>query len=147
MKALQALLTIAAALALPTALTAQGYVYAIGNQSFSTQIPIDGGFINVNNGEVHLELPLARNVQRGRLQLNERLVYDSRIWKIISNGGYWWSPTNVASSVGGWRFLSGLEDGTVNGLTTAIYSSYCGLPDGGDGYDNLLVSEDRKSVV
>lgn len=36
MKALQALLTIAAALALPTALTAQGYVYAIGNQSFST---------------------------------------------------------------------------------------------------------------
>ena len=90
-------------------LYSQNYVYAIGNQPFSTQIPIENGFINVNNGEIHIEISLATHAQRGRLPLNERLVYDSRIWQIISNGGYSWQPTNVPNSMGGWRFVTGME--------------------------------------
>lgn len=99
---------------------AQNYVYATGNPTFSTQIPIENGFINVNNGDIHIEIPLATQPQRGRLQLAEKLVYDSRIWKIVSNGGYSWQPTNVANSMGGWVFSSGLGAGTVS------YSTYGG---------------------
>jgi hypothetical protein len=84
---------------------AQNYVYATGSPTSSTQIPIENGFINVNNGDIHIEIPLAVHQQRGRLQLNERLVYDSRIWKIALNpstGGNWWQPTNVPNSMGGY---------------------------------------------
>jgi RHS repeat-associated protein len=85
-------------------LDAQNYAYAIGNQSFSTQIPIENGFINVNTGEIHIEIPLATHLQRGSLPLNESLVYDSRIWQIVNNNGSLsWQPTNVPNSIGGWR--------------------------------------------
>jgi YD repeat-containing protein len=99
-------------------LNAQNYIYQTGNPTFSTQIPIENGFINVNNGDIHIEIPLATHAQRGRLPLNERLVYDSRIWKIIQNGNYQWSPTNVPNSMGGWSFYSGIESGSVS------YSTY-----------------------
>lgn len=119
-----ALFCLISALCLTIQLHAQNYVYATGNPSFSTQIPIENGFINVNNGEVHIEIPLATHTQRGRLQLNERLVYDSRIWKIIDNNGYSWQPTNVPNSMGGWRFYSGDESGTVSYINTSS-SVYC----------------------
>lgn len=38
---------------------AQSYVYDTGNMPSSTRIPINNGYIDVNNGEVHLEIPLA----------------------------------------------------------------------------------------
>ncbi|MGH9585787.1 MAG: RHS repeat domain-containing protein [Acidobacteriaceae bacterium] len=94
-------------------LHAQDYLYQIGSPTFSTQIPIENGFINVNNGDIHIEIPLATQKQRGRLQLDEKLVYDSRIWKIIDNSGYSWQPTNVPNSMGGWVFSSGLGPETV----------------------------------
>jgi RHS repeat-associated protein len=94
---------------------AQNYVYATGTPTFNTQIPIENGFINVNNGDIHIEIPLATHGQRGNLQLAERLVYDSRIWKIIQNdSSYSWQPTNVPNSMGGWRFVSGLETGVTS---------------------------------
>ena len=99
-------------------LDAQSYVYATGIPSFSTQIPIENGVINVNNGEIHIEIPLATHAQRGRLQLNESLVYDSRIWQIVNNGGtYQFQPTNVPDSMGGWRLSS-------TAPTAPTYSSY-----------------------
>lgn len=102
------------ALSAKTQLHAQNYVYATGNPSFSTQIPIENGFINVNNGEIHMEIPLATHTQRGRLPLNERLIYDSRIWKIVNSSGYSWQPTNVPNSMGGWVFSSGAGVGTIS---------------------------------
>src|ERR1700740_800556 len=86
---------------------AQNYLYATGNPTFSTQIPIENGFINVNNGDIHIEIPLATHAQRGRLPLAERLIYDSRIWKIVHNSSYSWQPTNIPNSMGGWTFSSG----------------------------------------
>ena len=71
---------------------AQDYVYAVGNPSFSVDIPIEDGYINVANGNIHLEIPISNVKQRGSLQHSSRLVYDSRIWKIIedSSGNYSW---------------------------------------------------------
>jgi hypothetical protein len=90
-------------------------------------LKFENGFINVNNGDIHIEIPLAVHQQRGRLNLNERLVYDSRIWKINLNpntGGYWWQPTNVPGSMGGWSFYSGIESGSV-GYSTRPSSAGC----------------------
>ncbi len=110
-------------------LYAQNYVYAIGNPTFSTQIPIENGFINVNNGEIHIEIPLATHPQRGRLQLDERLVYDSRIWKIVNNSGYSWQPTNVPNSMGGWTFQSGQGTGRAWGAISGPAATIeCGSP-------------------
>lgn len=94
--------------------SAQGYLYATGNPSFSSQIPVQNGFIDLNNGNLHIELSLVSHPQRGSLPLNERLVYDSRIWQIVDNGTQSWQPTNVPNSSGGWRFTTGLETGTTS---------------------------------
>ena len=65
-------------------------------------IPIENGFINVANGEVHLEIPIATLPQRGSLPLDERLVYDSRIWQIVSTGSsFSFEPTNVPDAYSG----------------------------------------------
>lgn len=98
---------------LTTGAAAQGYLYATGSPSFSSQIPVQNGFIDLNNGNLHIELSLVSRPQRGSLRLNERLVYDSRIWKIVNNGTQSWQPTNVPGSAGGWRFTTGLETGTI----------------------------------
>lgn len=101
--------------------SAQNYVYDTGNLPFTTRIPIDNGYIDVNNGEVHLEFPLATQTERGRIPLHESIEYDSRIWKIANNSGfyYYWTPTNIANSYGGWRLSDGLE---INeGATTPTY--------------------------
>jgi RHS repeat-associated protein len=103
---------------------AQDYLYSTGSPTWGMQIPIENGYINVNNGNIHFEISLASQKQRGSLQLNEMLVYDSRIWQIVPSGSsYSWEPTNVANSQGGWRFVKGNETGTLEVFgnpTTAI---------------------------
>jgi hypothetical protein len=101
---------LALTLAIPDA-SAQDYLTATGNPTFSVNIPVENGYINVANGNLHMEIPIATHTQRGALQLNERFVYDSKIWKIVQNGGYSWQPTNVQNSMAGWRFISGAETG------------------------------------
>ena len=95
---------------------AQDYVYAVGNPSFSVDIPIEDGYINVANGNIHLEIPISNVKQRGSLQHSSRLVYDSRIWKIIedSSGNYSWQPNNVPNSMAGWRYVDGNDIGSVD---------------------------------
>jgi RHS repeat-associated protein len=80
------------------------------------------GFTNVANGNLHLEIPLASFPQRGSLTYNARLVYDSLIWKVVSNT---WQPSNVPNSMGGWRLITGGEPGTVTFVTG---SSACDSP-------------------
>lgn len=95
----------------------QDYLYATGSPAFSTQLPIDHGFVQVNNGEIHLEIPLPSAPQRGDFTSSQKLVYDSRIWKIVQSSGYSWQPTNVPGSAGGWTFQSGAGGGTLT-MTT-----------------------------
>jgi hypothetical protein len=104
MKTSYVLICLLVAAIVTSAAHAQSYVYATGNPSFSTQIPIENGSINVNNGEIHMEIPLATHTQRGRIPLVESLEYDSRIWQIVP--AYSWQPTNVPNSMGGWRLVT-----------------------------------------
>jgi RHS repeat-associated protein len=88
---------------------AQDYVYDTGSPMYAVKIPIEKGYIDVSNGNLHLELPLSTTPQRGKLQLNEKLEYDSRIWKIVPSSGYKWQPTNVPNGMAGWRLTTGME--------------------------------------
>jgi hypothetical protein len=77
-------------------LAAQNYLYGTGAQTWGVNIPVEDGFINVANGEIHLEIPIATLPQRGGLPLSERLEYDSRIWQLVSTGSSVnFEPTNV----------------------------------------------------
>jgi len=106
-----ALLTVVLSTIIPASVArAQSYLNATGTPTFTTALPVEMGFVNVANGNLHLEIPLASFPQRGTLRYNARLVYDSSIWK---NSGGTWQPTNVANSMGGWRLLTGGEAGSV----------------------------------
>jgi RHS repeat-associated protein len=98
------------------------YTTAAGTPTFTTAIPVEMGFTNVANGNLHIEIPLASFPQRGSLIYNARLVYDSLIWKI---DGTAWKPTNVPNSMGGWRLITGGEPGTVSSMTM---SNPCDTP-------------------
>ena len=117
---------------------AQSYLYNVGNQQWGTNLPIENGYINVNNGQIHLEFPLAMHAQRGGLlNLQEKLVYDSRIWQIVNSGSsYGFQPTNVPNSQGGWRFVAGNEIGSLFINSSAqVFDCYQGgyaFPDGQD---------------
>ncbi len=94
-------------LAASTAL-AQDYVYGTGAPTFAISDPVEMGFVNVANGNVHLEIPITSAPQRGSLPFSAKLVYDSRIWKIV---GGTWQPTNAAQ--GGWRLMTSAAVGSV----------------------------------
>jgi RHS repeat-associated protein len=98
------------------------YTTAAGTPTFTTALPVEMGFTNVANGNLHIEIPLASFPQRGGLTYNARLVYDSLIWTIKSNQ---WSPTNIPNSMGGWRLITGGEPGAVTFVTG---SSACDTP-------------------
>src|SRR5947209_8287355 len=102
----QLALVVVVSAALSAASAAQSYIYATGSPSFSTLEPVELGFIDVANGNLHLEIPLASPPQRGSLVASEKLVYDSRIWSPVNSV---WSPNNVPGSMLGWRFLSGAQ--------------------------------------
>ncbi len=124
-------------LAMPLYALGQDYVYQTGSPTFSTQIPVEHGFINVNNGDVHLELPIANTPQRGGvLTANARLIYDSRIWKITQDmsGNYSWQPTNVPNSMGGWTILTGAETGSgITSIEAYSTSTFTEGPVGNSG--------------
>jgi RHS repeat-associated protein len=69
------------------------YLDANGLQVWGINLPIDHGYINVANGDVHLEIPLGNHPQRGDVTVNESIVYDSRFWHIGTSGSsYQWQP-------------------------------------------------------
>jgi len=116
-------------------LKAQGYLENIGMPTFTTALPVENGFINAANGNLHIEIPLASYPQRGGRQFNVNLVYDSAIWRRISNS---WQPTNISSSMGGWRLITSGDQG---GKEYTVYqSSWCAAAEQGFGdyrYDNF----------
>ena len=105
---------------------AQSYLQSIGVPPFSTQLPVQNGYINLANGDLHLEIPLGSFPQRGGRTETVALVYDSNIWWV---GGSWsdpWQPTNVNNDGGisgfgnayaspnGWRVVSSAHGGYVD---------------------------------
>ncbi len=92
---------------------AQDYVYGTGAPTFTIADPVEMGFVNVANGNTHLEIPITSAPQRGSLPFSAKLVYDSRIWKIVAGT---WQPTNAAQ--GGWRLMTSAATGSVNYTAT-----------------------------
>jgi RHS repeat-associated protein len=117
---------------------AQDYVSATGTPSFAVNIPVENGFINLTNGNLHLEFPLATHPQRGALSLNERLVYDSKIWMIGNYSNYYWWPNNIPNTLntqGGWRFITGAETGAISATLTSNSEGYCEYQTGSQFYN------------
>ena len=107
---------------------AQSYLNNLGAPSFTTKLPVESGFINIANGNLHLEIPLGSYPQRGRAEDNIVLMYDSSIW--VPNSGVW-SPnvpsTSYPLSAGGWRLVT---SGDAGGATSGEYDyGWCTVED------------------
>src|SRR5207245_11016848 len=129
-RSVRSLLICATVVPLPAATRAQ-YLLQTGSPTFTTAEPVELGFVNVANGNLHLEVPLTSVPQRGSVRYAAKLVYDSRIWKTIYSGGNIWSPTNVGNSQGGWRLVTTASNGSASG-SYADY--YCNDPPPVAGY-------------
>jgi RHS repeat-associated protein len=109
---------------------AQDTLNQVGVPIFTTEVPVELGFVNVSNGNLHSQVPLASFSQRGSQALMTALVYDSRIWQVV---GTTWQPTNVSNSWGGWRFITNAAGGTFLGKT-AVYFKCNYIGEGGRIY-------------
>jgi len=96
---------------------AQSYLTQIGVPPFTTALPVENGFLNVANGNLHLSIPLGSFPERGSHPFVAGFVYDSRIWQVVSGTSSSWQPTN-AGSQGGWRFITSADTGGSVGLQT-----------------------------
>ena len=73
---------------------APGYMSEQGRPPFTTEAPVEGGFINLANGNLHLEIPIASIPERSGRQYTAHLVYDSRMWQVIQDSpSQQWHPT------------------------------------------------------
>ena len=83
------------------------YLLETGRPTFTTPEPVPMGFINLANGNLHIEIPVATVPQRSGKPFVAMMVYDSRIWKIVDNGfEVFWSSDNIPGSTFGWRFVT-----------------------------------------
>lgn len=131
------ILGIASCIASSLALNAQTNISAIGNPNESARFPIENGFINLGNGNVHLEIPIAAYPQRGDLSVGAKFVYDSSIWQVVNSPDYHnpeWYPAFAAGTYGtavygglGWTFQYGHYyegSATINSYTCPAGSDY-----------------------
>ena len=105
---------------------AQSYLQNVGTPSFTTSLPVENGFFNLSNGNLHLEIPFASYPQRAGRQYRAALVYDSAIW---APGSSAWTPTNVttpagAPSWGGWRLITSGDQGVITATTVQTSCFY-----------------------
>ena len=124
--------------AAPVPLRAQSYLQNVGVPPFTTAVPVENGFINLANGNLHLEISLGSYPQRGGKTDSVALEYDSNFWWPQGDpwaGCCWWEPTNVTAnpwpnwpSGGGWRLVTTGDPGNVT--YGATDNTYC--PSGDD---------------
>lgn len=93
------------------------YLWQLGTPSAATTQPVELGYVNLGNGNLHLEIPLGTFPQKGNsAPLSFALVYDSRIWWNSGSGSVW-TPRNFstlqdsrnwlgAARWGGWRLVA-----------------------------------------
>jgi RHS repeat-associated protein len=106
-------------------LRAQNYLGQAGSPTFTTALPVELGFLDAANGNLHLGVPLGTFPQRGSVPFSAGLVYDSSIWVEAGTVPPSWQPTNIPNSWGGWRFASTGSSGSVSfGSNTIV----CDIP-------------------
>ena len=91
--------------------SAQDYLQEVARPTFSQIEPVELGVVDVANGNMHLEVPLASFPQRGSRPLTYKLVYDSRIWYPYLSPG--WGLNSWATAMGGWRFSTSVDPGVA----------------------------------
>ena len=86
----------------------QSFMDEPGIPRFTTSFPVEHGVINLANGNLHIEIPIATYPQRGNLKpLRARLVYDSRLWSVgteLINGGQFWQRSSAGGAIAGGDF-------------------------------------------
>jgi RHS repeat-associated protein len=79
---------------------------SIGVPLFSTQLPVENGYINAFNADLHLDVPLGSFPQRAESPISYHIAYDSAIWTVGANNT--WTPNNSP----GWVIYSSADWGT-----------------------------------
>lgn len=107
--------------------TAQTYLNSPGFPAFVTPVPVENGSINVANGNLHIEIPLGVFSQRSNFQAQAKVIYNSRIWYIATNGTsqYW-----AAAGDGGY----GWDLYNNNDSSKTILYAQTWIPCGASGY-------------
>src|SRR6266446_8139303 len=98
---------------LQAVLCAQNYLTSTGTSSFSTPYPVAMGTVDAASGNLHLEIPLGSFAQRGGSALVPKLLYDSHIWTVPTDGtSQVWTTQGALYGLafGTWGFAEG---GTV----------------------------------
>jgi RHS repeat-associated protein len=121
------------------------YLQQIGLPPTDATVPVELGSIDLTNGNLHLEVPIASFPQRGGQGFEAKMVYDSRIWL----GAYWgttsgvWSyrPINVGDghgnpSMGGWRMVIN-HDNTASGWGATPVNGACNNELGANSFNRL----------
>src|ERR1051326_7940086 len=91
-----------------------GYSDEPGIPASTTAFNVENGFINLSDGNLHLEIPIGSYPQRGSMKsLRSRLVYDSRFWTFDPNTDdrpSGWQPNGVNIGpmyiASGWRLIA-----------------------------------------
>ncbi len=113
----------------------QTYLDETGNEPFSINEPVELGFINLSNGNLHIEIPLGSRAQRGRLGYAPSLVYNSRVWAHGPKNTDPWHP--VTGMAAGWR----LEDGFAGGTSQTKWTKNCSNGEQADQYKDFYFSD------
>jgi RHS repeat-associated protein len=119
---------------LPLVLHAQNYLTMTGITGSSAPYPAEMGTVDAANGDLHLEIPLGSFPQRGgAAPLVPKLVYDSHIWTVPTDGASAvWTTTGqlfmLPSGMSGLAFGTwGFDDGGLNGpfLMAVDANNFC----------------------
>ena len=98
---------------------AQDYLTQTGSPTFNSPEPVEQGFADAANGNLHLEWLFGSYPQRGSSQpYAVRYVYDSDIWSVgcsESGCGWWADPGN------GYYWRLATNTGTLTGLNCGSY--------------------------
>ena len=94
-------------------LNAQNYLTGVGGGS-TASYPAEMGMVDATTGNLHLEIPLGSFPQRGGSSLVPKLVYDSHIWTVPTDGtSYVWTTQGALYGLafGTWGFNEGGSEG------------------------------------
>ena len=111
----------------------QDYQEERGLPSFASTEPVELGFVNLANGNLHLEIPLAALPERGGRSHTVSLVFDSRFWDVAqATPTTWWyarygtscrvgfGTCGYNNGVGAWRLSSSGDEFGLSFTTTDI---------------------------
>src|ERR1051325_7554670 len=100
---------------------AQRYSTATGRPNLTAPEPVEMGFADTADGNLHLTIRLGSYPQRGSAQPEEvNLSYDSNIWRVTSSGStFIWDPSNVSSQTSGWNLSEDILARPLPGGTTS----------------------------